>query len=328
MSTPPARRLSGPLFPKAAVSEQSATSTFLASNKDIRREIESLIKEDPAGPTRFAVAFWGRDAERIPNGPSWIICDLYSGSCNPDVIAVLRDRPSSLVFYLNGLHAKVVVNKAGAVVSSANMSHNGLGREGIEDSGTFEAGHRVAAGTKTHDDICAWFDKMWEQARPVTELDLHRAKRIYDAKNSFVLSGLPPDEEIPSTRVSPIAAHELLEEEPDSGYRMRAVRPSVLAIAKRVLPGVDHRILGKIATYACHAILCRTRVELFYTRSGNDPGGRVTEAWIAERFKDTGPQTRARVNAVLLAMTRDLDLQARIRHVAAEVHGNPTWVDL
>ena len=133
---------------------------------------------------------------------------------------------------------------------------------------------------------------------------------------------------MPSVQVSPIAAHELLEDEPNSGYRMRAVRPSVLAIAKRILPGVDHRMLGKIATYACHAILCRTRAELFYTRSGKDPGGRVTGAWIVERFKDTGPQTRARVDAVLLAMTRDSDVQARIRHVAAEVHAHPAWVDL
>jgi hypothetical protein len=301
---------------------------FLASNKDIRNEIESLIEQDPAGPTKFAVAFWGRGAERIPNGPSWIICDLYSGACNPDVIAVLRDQPSSRVFYLNGLHAKVVVNKAGAVVSSANMSSNGLGREGIDDSGTFEAGHRVAAGTKTHDDICAWFDRMWEKARPVTELDLRRAKRIYDAKNNFVPPDLPPDEDVPSAQVSPIAPHELLEDEPDSGYRVRAVRPSVLAITKRALPGVDHRMLGKVATYACHAILCRTGAELSYTRSGNDPGGQVTEAWIAERFKDTGPQTRARVDAVLLAMTRDSNLQAPIRHVAAEVHANPAWIDL
>jgi len=301
---------------------------FLGSNKDIRREIESLIEQDPAGPTKFAVAFWGRDAERIPKGPSWIICDLYSGSCNPDVIAVLRDQPSCLVFNLKGLHAKVVVNKAGAVISSANMSTNGLGREGIDDSGTFEAGHRVGAGTKTHDDICSWFDRMWEKARPVTELDLRRAKRIYDAKNSFVPPDLPSDEDVASAKVSPIAPHELLEDEPDSGYRMRAVRPSVLAIAKRVLPEVDHRMLGKIATYACHAILCRTGAELSYTRSGNDPGGRVTEAWIAERFKHTGTQTRERVDAVLRVMTRDSDLPAAIRYVAADVHANSAWIDL
>jgi hypothetical protein len=300
---------------------------FLASNKDIRKEIECLMEQDPAGPTKFAVAFWGRDAERIPDGPSWIICDLYSGFCNPETIAALLKRSSCRVFYLNGLHAKVVVNKAGAVVSSANMSHNGLGREGIDDSGTVEAGHRVAAGTKTHDDICAWFDRMWEKARPVTELDLRRAELIYDAKNHFVPPELLREEDVPGAHVSPIAAHELLEDDPDRGYRMRAVKPSVLTIAKRVLPGIDHRMLGKVATYACHAILCRTGAELSYTRSGKDPGGPVTEAWIAGRFQRTGPQTKARVEAVLLAMTRDSDLQAPIRRAAADVHANPIWAD-
>lgn len=325
MGTPPARRVTGPLFPNAALSGQCSSSMFLASNKDIRAEIENLIQQDPAGPTKFAVAFWGRDAERIPNGPSWIICDLYSGACNPDVIAALHNRPSCRVFYLNGLHAKVVVNNAGAVISSANMSHNGMGWEGDDDSGTIEAGHRVAAGTKTHNDICAWFDRMWEQARPVMELDLRRAKRIYDAKNSFVPPLLLPNEDLPTAQVNLIAPHELLEDEPDTGYRMRPVKPSVLAIAKRVLPDVANQMLGKVATYACHAILCRTGAELSYTRSGNDPGGWITEAWIAGRFKDTGVQTRARVDAVLLAMTRDPDLQAPIRNVAAEVHANPAW---
>lgn len=173
---------------------------FLASNKAIRREIQNLIEQDPVGPTKFAVAFWGRGAERIPKGPSQIICDLYSGACNPDVIAALRDLPSCRVFYLNGLHAKVVVNKAGAVVSSGNMSPNGLGREGIDDSGTYEVGHRVAAGTATHDEICAWFEMMWEKARPVTEIDLRCAKRIYDAKNNFVTPQFAPDEDMLAPR--------------------------------------------------------------------------------------------------------------------------------
>ena len=152
------------------------------------------------------------------------------------------------------------------------MSHNGLGREGIDDGGTFEAGHRVAAGTQTHEDIGAWFDKMWAKAKPVTELDLHRAKLIYEAKNRLVAPELPPEEDVPGVPVGPIGPHELLEEVPNRGYRTRAVKPPVLAIAKRVLPDVDNRTLGKVATYACHAILCRTGVELFYTRSGNDPG--------------------------------------------------------
>jgi hypothetical protein len=300
-------------------------SMFLPSNKEIKAAIENLIEQDPTGPTKFAVAFWGRDAERIPNGPSWIICDLYSSACNSDVIGALRNRPSCRIFYLDGLHAKVVVNNAGAVISSANMSHNGMGVEGNDESGTIEAGHRVSAGTKTHNDICAWFDKMWERARPVTELHLRRAKRIYDAKNSFVPPDPLPNDDLPSAQVSTIAPHELLEDEPNTGYRMRPLRPSILAIAKLALPDLANQMLGKVATYACHAVLYRIGVELSYTRSGNDPGGRVTEAWIAGRFQDTGVQTGARVDAVLLAMTRDLDLQAPIRYVAAEVHACPAW---
>lgn len=322
-------RLSAPLYPQIGTSEQRISSMFLASNQDIRREIQNLIENDPVGPTMFAVAFWGRGAEHIPKGPARIICDLYSGACNPDVIATLRELPSCRVFYLDGLHAKVVINKAGAVVSSGNMSYNGLGQEGIDGSGTFEAGLRVSPGDRTHDEIGVWFERMWELARPVTDLDLHRARRIYDAKNNFVVPDLKPDEDAPGLRFRRIAPHELLMDEPKMEYRVRPVKQVILRIAEQALPGLAPQMLGKIATYACHAILCRAGVdELNYTKKGSDPGGTVTEAWIAGRFKDTGSQTRARVDAVLLKMAGEPNLQPPISQLAAEVLASPAWVDL
>jgi hypothetical protein len=67
--------------------------------------------------------------------------------CNPAVIALLLDRDNTVVLQLAGLHAKVVVGSAGAVISSANISTNGLDAEGADTSGTIEAGYFVTPGT-------------------------------------------------------------------------------------------------------------------------------------------------------------------------------------
>jgi hypothetical protein len=47
MGTPPARRVTSPLFPNAALSGQSSTSMFLGSNKDIRSvdELDRFLRE-------------------------------------------------------------------------------------------------------------------------------------------------------------------------------------------------------------------------------------------------------------------------------------------
>lgn len=90
---------------------------FLPSNVAIRRAIEHMMANDPVGPTKLAVAFWGWTAERVLSGECRIICDLFSGSCNPATIRAIWARQSCLVFHLDKLHAKVVANSAGAIVS-------------------------------------------------------------------------------------------------------------------------------------------------------------------------------------------------------------------
>lgn len=298
---------------------------FLPSNERIRIEIESLIAEDPIGPTRLAVAFWGSGADRILQGECRIICDLLSGACNPRTIAAIRARPSCLVFHLDKLHAKVVLNRAGAIVSSANMSSNGLGKEGFESYGSFEAGYRIAPASDSYYEVSSWFEQMWKLARPVTIQDLRRAQLIYDAKNRAIPPELPVAGDIEPNRFTPIAADQLLKEEIDPDNRVRSVKEFILGIANEVLPGLGRGAQGKMATFACHAVLCRSGAELFYSGSGSDPGGTVTEDWIASRFQMNGKDARTRVEAVLDAMTRRTVVPVAIRHTAAEVLANPEW---
>lgn len=298
---------------------------FLPSNERIRTEIESLMAEDPVGPTRLAVAFWGAGAERILQGECRIICDLLSGACNPKTIANIRARPSCLVFHLDKFHAKVVLNTAGAIVSSANMSSNGLGREGFDSYGTFEAGYRIAPASNSYNEAYTWFEQMWKLARPVTAQDLKRAQSIYDAKNRAGLPELSASDIVKPDDLTPIAADQLLKEEINPENRVRSVKEFILRIADDVLPGLGRGAQGKIATFACHAILCRSGAKLAYSTSGSASGGTVSEDWIASRFYMNGKDTRTRVETVLDAMTRRTIVPVAIRHVAAEVLATPAW---
>lgn len=301
---------------------------FLPSNERIRTEIELLMAEDPVGPTKLAVAFWGTGADRFLQGECRIICDLLSGACNPKTIAAIRARPSCLVFHLDKLHAKVVLNRAGAIVSSANMSSNGLGIEGLDSYGTFEAGYRIEPASNSYEEVSAWFEQMWARARPVTAQDLSRAQLLYDAKNHAATTKIPVADYVAPDIFRPIAADQLLKEEIDPDNRVRSVKEFVLGITNEVLPGLGRGAQGKVATFACHAILCRSGSELAYSSSGSDPGGKVTEDWIAGRFYMNGKETRTRVEAVLDAMTRRTIVPAAIRHVAAEVLATPAWDNL
>lgn len=135
------------------------------------------------GACDVAVAFWGRDApQRLGlRGPhrTRVLCDLYSGACNPAAIRALlelgvevRDIPS--------LHAKVYIGPQSMIVASANASSNGLAEEGGELDLGLEAGMEVADASALLE-ARAWFDAM--ACGPiVTEAALPELDRLWQLR--------------------------------------------------------------------------------------------------------------------------------------------------
>ena len=127
--------------------------------------LKSLLKTK--GLARLAVAYWGEGAikqlglERLPS-ETRVLCDLWSGCCNPDEIKGLLKAGVS-VRYFNKLHAKLYCTPAGIIIGSSNASSNGLGSEGQELSGNVELDAAVSspAFTKAAE---KWFDKRWAKA--------------------------------------------------------------------------------------------------------------------------------------------------------------------
>jgi hypothetical protein len=139
--------------------------TFL-SGKRLTTAIKTLLKEDKV---RCAVAFWGNGCEKLLEGKdARVICNLTSGGTNPHALKKLK---AELKQY-DALHAKVIIGKSYSIVSSANISSNGLGFEGIEQNGWHEAGVKI----KTSDELKNWFDDLWKnKSRPIEVADWKNA---------------------------------------------------------------------------------------------------------------------------------------------------------
>jgi hypothetical protein len=102
---------------------------FLADNQ-ILKELSGVLKISDGAD--LAIAYWGANATKtlgidIIKGPVRILCDAYSGACNPDELSKLLQLDVDLRTR-NGLHAKIVITSTSLIVGSANASANGLGR--------------------------------------------------------------------------------------------------------------------------------------------------------------------------------------------------------
>ncbi|MBP0625411.1 phospholipase D family protein [Cupriavidus consociatus] len=130
----------------------------------------------------MAVAFWGRGAETLLSGNTGtfhVICNLHAGGTNPAVIRTIKSIPHVVVRQLDSLHAKVVAADCGAVISSANISTNGLGYDGPDTFTWHEAGVRVPSDSPEFQGILVWLQMLWGQARPITEKDLIAAEAAW-----------------------------------------------------------------------------------------------------------------------------------------------------
>lgn len=125
---------------------------------------QAVTQITQTGKAKLAVAYWGSDACRLlqlPNDCSdvEIICDAFSGACNPSTLSELISRKAQ-VKYIDGIHAKTYIGENSALIGSANASANGLGQEAEELHTHLETG----LITSEEDVIFAckkWFDTLF-----------------------------------------------------------------------------------------------------------------------------------------------------------------------
>jgi len=135
----------------------------------------------------LAVSFFGDGAsdrlKAVKCSPSRtrIVCNLESGACNPKEVRRLihlgytvRSNPD--------LHAKVYWTAQAALVSSANLSANGLGQEGAEIGGNIEAGILIDDRDALKK-IKKWiYDEVLPASKPVTSKMLREAEAVWDRR--------------------------------------------------------------------------------------------------------------------------------------------------
>lgn len=150
---------------------------MFVSGKENNAAILKLI--EASSSLSGAVAFIGSDAKEILNtcqGGGRIVCNLKSGGTNPYAVESLIGSGSFEFRQEDSLHAKVYIGDKSAVVSSANMSANGLGLEDSEITGWIEAGF-VVDDEFERKRISDWFDSLWPKAKLITKEDLNLAKK-------------------------------------------------------------------------------------------------------------------------------------------------------
>lgn len=144
------------------------------TGSNLNRGVEEILREPDA---LLAVAFLGAGAEAHLQAQEGhkrrVVCNLTMGGTNPATVAALQDQVS--MRHSETLHAKVYIGKEWTIVTSANLSANGLGLEITSESGWQEAGVRM----ETSDAIRSWFEGVWSSSSKVRKQDLDRAKAIW-----------------------------------------------------------------------------------------------------------------------------------------------------
>ena len=143
-----------------------------------------------------AVAFWGADL-RDDLFPRWkrqkatvrIICDIAMG-CNLRIALKRYGAPGNTgLRVLDGLHAKVFISRAGAVVGSANASANGIGFAD-RPARNREAGTFFPANSEGWHQAVAFFAACLRRSLPLDQRQLDRApERATDPRPRIGASG-------------------------------------------------------------------------------------------------------------------------------------------
>lgn len=152
-------------------------TTLSAATKQLLSESKKI---------RLAVAFWGEGAVGMfgknPTRDVQIICNLKMGGTNPDAIDDLRKKyGAKSVKQMDLLHAKVYIGDDCAIISSANMSANGLGAEGLSPATWVEAGYRVPIGEGNSQ--LDWFNDAYSDAKEITDGDIESARALWKKRS-------------------------------------------------------------------------------------------------------------------------------------------------
>lgn len=140
------------------------------------------------GPFKLAVAFLGEHSQQIlekTTGKVQILCNLESGATNPFAIETLLKRSEMEIRSNAKLHAKVYWSPAKAIVTSANLSANGLSYEDEELRGWHEAGV-VLTDAVIIRQIEQWHHALWKKSGHVTPVLLEAAKEAWRRRRNAV----------------------------------------------------------------------------------------------------------------------------------------------
>jgi rhodanese-related sulfurtransferase len=155
---------------------------FLTPDENTKA-INDLLNQ--SSPVDCAVAFLGGKSKdvKFPKD-SRIICNLSLGGTNPHAIEALQKKGLVEIRQHKTLHAKTYITKNEGVVSSANLSANGLGYEDSEMDGWVETGYKVTNPIEL-EKMKSWFDIMWNNEKIVTPIspdDIEKAKVIWSKR--------------------------------------------------------------------------------------------------------------------------------------------------
>lgn len=251
---------------------------FLRTGKEIRNKIDELISSPHSSPVLMAVAYWGTGSDEYGSKAQRIICDLESGSCDPSVIRQLLEATPGSVRMTKNFHAKIVITRTGAVISSANMSDNGLGFHDGMDSRNHEAGYFIDESNLQHKAVTQWFEDHWNVAQEINEAALDAAKLAWSKRQ--------PQKSAPMVR-NEIDPHTLLQKGYQGDSVLQSVKESIREQCCKQLTGVAQQLVGKIASAAVYLILNADGQSPQYRvkSGGSTSSARATDTWIAEHVR-------------------------------------------
>lgn len=186
-------------------------SEFL-SGSVLAERIKTMIHEQQQ--ITIATAFIGDGFDDLIRArpktfpPVTVYCDLTMGGTNPAPLkSLLKNAPSRIILKsCGGLHAKVILGRQSAIVSSANLSRNAVGdmTPGLSgDPKLHEAGIALSASEDGMElaKIRKWLAEL--SAREITKQDdwqLMQAKAAFNARATLVrpTPKAPPGEVVPT----------------------------------------------------------------------------------------------------------------------------------
>lgn len=151
----------------------------LLTGNSIFLEVRKLAKNSKN--LDIAVAFWGANAvheTRLSECRNIrVLCDLYSGACDPSEIRQLAIVGAE-VRACDGMHAKVWLGTDECILGSANASAAGLGYNNyspMNDEACLYTKNPVLV-----QDVQKWFDCLWARSRTITEEDIRSVQLLYE----------------------------------------------------------------------------------------------------------------------------------------------------